>query len=539
MAVVCPTGLAAHPSMMAAGDGRPRHTATCKSALPLVHSGERQILTNSPCKPAAMKRLFTAKKPARDSPADDEPAAAAAAMKQTEQLEDQPPQMVQAHNPLLLVRKPPKLTGKYLAAAKALEHARHEALKQQQQQALDQQQQQQQQLQTLVRSNTVSSTHSVAPALTFTDIAGGYHQASSVSPSTQFPTLVSRSSTVTAGMHPQQPYYTQQQQQQQQQQPYYPQQLSPLSPPPSSHSSSPSPIAFTSQPSLSPAQLIANNILNTVASKQLGAFYNDARLAPIISRLTSVNFAEIAHKWRLYSDIVYDLAPLALYDVIFFIDDSGSILFDEGGERWDDLVFILSNAADVVTRFDDDGVQLTFLKHDREAYHVKTTEQVQSFLQKVSFTGQTPLGTKFSERVLGPRVVQPALEGRLAKPVLAIIITDGEPTGEAKATLANAIKSAQTALMGTPYGAGVLSIQIGQVGSDKAAQAFLQTIDRDPAFGGMVDCTSNYEMEAEEWRQQSGGAIELTPEMWLLKLCVGAIDPSYDSRDTQAVDPFQ
>ena len=32
-----------------------------------------------------------------------------------------------------------------------------------------------------------------------------------------------------------------------------------------------------------------------------------------------------------------DLASLALYDVVIFADDSGSMIFEEGGERINDL----------------------------------------------------------------------------------------------------------------------------------------------------------------------------------------------------------
>jgi len=65
------------------------------------------------------------------------------------------------------------------------------------------------------------------------------------------------------------------------------------------------------------------------------------------------------------------------------------------------------------------------------------------------------------------------------------------------------------------------------VGKDTDAQAFLGRLDNDKDVGGMVDATSYFELEAEEYKQRG---IVLTPELWLVKLMVGAIDPTYDEQ---------
>ena len=44
----------------------------------------------------------------------------------------------------------------------------------------------------------------------------------------------------------------------------------------------------------------------------------------------------------------------------------------------------------------------------------------------------------------------------------------------------------------------------------------------------MVDATSYYELECEEFAKKG---VNLTPELWLVKLMVGAIDPTYDEKD--------
>lgn len=54
-------------------------------------------------------------------------------------------------------------------------------------------------------------------------------------------------------------------------------------------------------------------------------------------------------------ELAHDLATLALYDIVIFADDSGSMIFEEGGDRINDLKLILGRVAEVATLFDDDG----------------------------------------------------------------------------------------------------------------------------------------------------------------------------------------
>jgi len=65
------------------------------------------------------------------------------------------------------------------------------------------------------------------------------------------------------------------------------------------------------------------------------------------------------------------------------------------------------------------------------------------------------------------------------------------------------------------------------VGKDTGAQAFLGALDTDPQVGKQIDCTSYYENESEEFKRKG---MEPTPELWLVKLLVGSIDPSYDEQ---------
>ena len=75
----------------------------------------------------------------------------------------------------------------------------------------------------------------------------------------------------------------------------------------------------------------------------------------------------------------------------------------------------------------------------------------------------------------------------------------------------------------------LLILEFAQVGNDQKATRFLEELDNHPQIGGLVDCTSNFELEQEEMMRKSG--VDLTPEMWLVKLLMGPIDSSYDTKD--------
>lgn len=62
----------------------------------------------------------------------------------------------------------------------------------------------------------------------------------------------------------------------------------------------------------------------------------------------------------------------------------------------------------------------------------------------------------------------------------------------------------------------------------QAAQ-WLGHLDADPAIGGLMDQTGDFDAERDEMMRKSGQ--QLTPVMWLLKMMLGGIDNSYDSKD--------
>ena len=57
---------------------------------------------------------------------------------------------------------------------------------------------------------------------------------------------------------------------------------------------------------------------------------------------------QLAARWNMPMELAIDLAALALYDIVIYADDSGSMAFEEGGERINDLKLIVGRTAEVL-----------------------------------------------------------------------------------------------------------------------------------------------------------------------------------------------
>jgi len=167
--------------------------------------------------------------------------------------------------------------------------------------------------------------------------------------------------------------------------------------------------------------------------------------------------------------------------------------FEEGGERIKDLKLILERVASVATLFDDDGISLRFMnaRYDIAMLeNIRSEQQIDSLMRNVQFKGLTPMGTELRAKVIDGIVIPKMRAGQYRKPTLVIIITDGQPAGEASNTVTETIKYASQEV-GRQFGPGGIAFQFAQVGNDLKAREFLGKLDEDPVVGRLVDCTSS------------------------------------------------
>ncbi|TNY19328.1 hypothetical protein DMC30DRAFT_354074 [Rhodotorula diobovata] len=292
-------------------------------------------------------------------------------------------------------------------------------------------------------------------------------------------------------------------------------------------------------------QAILQILQQCVNEQKIQAFYPPGSLEPLAQRIAqSGALANISGQWRIPMEIAMDLARLALFDTVLYIDDSGSMAFEENGSRIDDAKLIIGRVAQAASLFDTDGISVYFMNSQTVGNNITSEQQAQQLVSQIRFSGLTPLGTlddgpdatlvlvvpqALDQKIIQPLLLGPARSGQLRKPLLVVAVTDGAPGGEARDTIVRVIKNASNTLGQTRYGPDALSVQIAQIGNDNGARKFLEELDEDPVVGGLIDCTSDYEVEEDNFMRTSGQ--QLTPELWLCKLMLGGISNEYDFKD--------
>lgn len=210
------------------------------------------------------------------------------------------------------------------------------------------------------------------------------------------------------------------------------------------------------------------------------------------------------------------------------------MVFQENGSRIDDMKLVLARAAYAGSLFDADGIEVRFINSDVNGNNIRSEPEVEALVQRVNFKGLTPLGAQLRNKVVEPLIMSKARANALQKPVLVIVITDGQPDNQDD--VFQVVKNSSAELARTQYGKQAISYQFAQVGNDKQATEFLKKLDDDRSIGDLIDCTSNFEAEQDEMARTNPGT-ELTPDLWLLKLLLGAVDSSYDTKDETGSRP--
>jgi hypothetical protein len=257
-------------------------------------------------------------------------------------------------------------------------------------------------------------------------------------------------------------------------------------------------------------------------------FYPEHKLREVVRRVSNgVDFGAIAAQWQIPTEVVYDLAGMALYDVWLLCDDSWSMAnTPDDPDRIADLELICDKVASIATLFDDDGINIRFMNSQYAPDNVRTTADVKNALARVSYNGITPMGTSAYKKIMEP-YLRNARHTPPTKPILIIIVTDGTPQGE-EITFESAVMRAHRSLQDMGMSPYSIAIQVAQVGNDIKAQKFLNELDNHHHIGHMIDCTANYEFEAGEMAKKG---VSMSAYLWLLKLMVGAVDPEYDEKD--------
>jgi hypothetical protein len=291
---------------------------------------------------------------------------------------------------------------------------------------------------------------------------------------------------------------------------------------------------------------VLNVLRSNVAENHLEPFYPMARLELLAQECAKLDWASFARERGLTLEVALDYCALALYNLTFLMDDSGSMSWDAYGkpthdpekQRWSDAIAFLQEAVKIGVKFDADGVDIAFLNSPKVLAGAKAAAEVEGFMRtEVLPSGGTPLVQSLGEKVLTPYMgILSAARGDLTriKPMMVYVGTDGAPTegcAEGLKNFGKMMKAAQDRMLS--MGAPAFSVKYSfiQIGRDGGGAEMLDGLDRDPTVGDFVDTTSDFEVEAEQFLKRNPGSRPISVWEYFAKALLGSVWKKYDSLD--------
>jgi len=217
------------------------------------------------------------------------------------------------------------------------------------------------------------------------------------------------------------------------------------------------------------------------------------------------------------------------YDIVVVVDDSTSMQLGSPVSRWQECSGAIAAIAEAALEFDTGGIEVYFLNSPNNGT-CKTAAEVQGLFKSVRLSPGTPTGARLEEllrdywrqlkasrRLFGAPVDPP-------KPVIYIVLTDGEPTDDPKEVIMKYAKKLQQA----KWPKHQVGIQFVQVGNSKGAARSLREMDDDlkrRCKRDIVDYTL-YDPTAVSGDPEDERSIQAQ----LTKILVGAIDEDVDKK---------
>ncbi|KAI9854542.1 MAG: hypothetical protein M1813_000955 [Trichoglossum hirsutum] len=244
--------------------------------------------------------------------------------------------------------------------------------------------------------------------------------------------------------------------------------------------------------------------------KNVSAFYepDDPEVEALIVRAAS-KAKEMTATYKLSAEVTPELVKLALYDFVILCDDSGSM---KHGERISALKDTLQHVAEIATCLEPSGISVRFLNHKQDTGFNNLTDlrDIENMIDSVNFRGGTQLGRALESKIIQPMVIQKAKDESFKKPLITIVITDGEPTFEPLRTFQDNILNCKRSQVFQKYGPAAAVFIISRVGDSADAEIFLTGLRNDRELAEMVFCSMDRLDDQLAVFQKSGDDIEYT-----------------------------
>lgn len=286
--------------------------------------------------------------------------------------------------------------------------------------------------------------------------------------------------------------------------------------------------------------LIVEQMWRIVCERNLYNFYTTQSLQTLVNNACKHDWKIIQSRLGISTiEETVNNAAMGLYDIVFFIDDSGSMATkestDDGMDRMQTARQIVSRIAFLATLMDADGVIARAFNDPSEGNGLSSVAQVDAYFNALMPSGGTPAGSRMRERIINT-IVKPLLDrNELQRPILVFIVTDGEPSVSTqlgineKFELEKVLNETKEMFKRSKYGEFGIAFSFVQVGTDKTATDYLSYLDEHPIFGSYVDCTASYYIENTKCTRKTG--IPLSVGEYMTKLMIGAFDSRYDLKN--------
>ncbi|KAJ2900632.1 hypothetical protein MKZ38_002291 [Zalerion maritima] len=191
-------------------------------------------------------------------------------------------------------------------------------------------------------------------------------------------------------------------------------------------------------------------------------------------------------------DLLPKTIKVSLHKQVIYCDDSSSM---HRAGRWDGQKGLVMRIARITTQIlpDGEGVALCFINQDIGNSANMTSQEIVSRMDSLSWdpNGNTPIGTNLKTKVLQPLVYDEIGAGKLDRPLLISIMTDGMPSNESENELATTILECGRKLEAAGYSADCVKFMIGQIGTAGGAASFLESLRSNADIAPVAFITSD------------------------------------------------
>ncbi|KAJ0420842.1 hypothetical protein BJY00DRAFT_283645 [Aspergillus carlsbadensis] len=227
---------------------------------------------------------------------------------------------------------------------------------------------------------------------------------------------------------------------------------------------------------------------------------------------------------------VRGLAELALYQLVIYCDDSGSMSdtgpFGNNEQRWRKQIEIATRLTNISTRAVPDstrGVHLRLINQDLPGADNLDGDGVAWILGNTvpNTYHSTPIGTNLKRKILQPLIYSVLNSGRdLDRPYLVFVLTDGCPWMEPEDAFRNAIVDCAKFLEQIGYRKDTVRFALSTIGTHEDAEWFLDSFDTDRQALEVLHRTSAHIDQRYDYLR--GNEQEL--ESWLLSMLLAPLN---------------